>query len=434
MSKVLWLGDAGCHTGFARVTHAIGERLVRDFGHEVHVVAVNYDGGYPWDTNLKLYVPTTKVARDIYGQSRFVELLAHVEPDVVVMLNDPNIVLDLLLRNKYDAQNILLRYRPLLTYLPIDGHNHPPSWFKVLHKVSRPLAMSQHGAREMTIDGDGEPKVPPVIYHGVDHDRFFPVDQKHPLKLSNGTVIKSKADAKRAFGWDPDDFHVLRVDKNSGRKDYPATWKALVPFMHRHANVRVHLHCQGSGLEHGLDIMSMLSRDEKTKDRFSLPRDLNTFHGWPEEDLVGLYNAADVFISTSRGEGFGLTIAEALACGVPVIAQNVSAIPEVVGSGGILIDPVREVTVPSGKDQWLADIPAFTEALERLYPSRGARRDLGRAGREHVVETFSWDRAAVAFDHHIAELIAEGENAAKRISEGGDSAVRLDGGTPAVGA
>ena len=61
MSKVLWLGDAGCHTGFARVTHAIGERLVRDFGHEVHVLAINYDGGDPWDTPLKMYVPTTTV-------------------------------------------------------------------------------------------------------------------------------------------------------------------------------------------------------------------------------------------------------------------------------------------------------------------------------------------------------------------------------------
>ena len=73
MSKVLWLGDAGCHTGFARVTHAIGERLVRDYGHEVHVIATNYDGD-PWDTNLKLYVPTIKDRTDIFGQSRFIEL------------------------------------------------------------------------------------------------------------------------------------------------------------------------------------------------------------------------------------------------------------------------------------------------------------------------------------------------------------------------
>ena len=419
MAKVLWLGDAGCHTGFAHVTHAVGERLVSDYGHDVHVLAINYDGGDPWDTNLKLYVPNTKVQTDRYGQSRFVELLGKIEPDVVVILNDPNIVLDLLLRNKYDAQHILMRYRPILSYVPIDGHNHPPSWFKALHKVTRPLAMSEHGQREMTIEeGDGTTKVPELAYHGVDADRFFPVDKDHPLTLSNGNTIRSKTEAKQQFGLEKDHFLVLRVDKNSGRKDYPASWKALAPFMHRNSNVRVHFHCQGEGLEHGLDIRSMLTRDPDIDARFSLPKNLDTWMGWSENDLVGLYNAADVFLTTSRGEGFGLTIAEAMACGVPVIAQNVSAIPEVVGPGGILIEPEREVTVPSGKDQWLADIPAFTAALERLYNSRGARRDLGRAAREHVLSKFSWNDTAAIFDRNITELIAEGEKAAKQISEG----------------
>lgn len=417
MAKVLWIGDAGTHTGFSRVTHSIGERLVRDFGHDLHVVALNYDGGDPVDTNLKLYVPTTKVSSDIYGQSRYIELLGKIEPDVVVILNDPNIVLDLLLRSKYDPQHILLRYRPLLAYVPIDGHNHPPSWFKTLHRVARVLAMSEHGAREMTIESEDGPGVfeglkrPEVVYHGVDTDQFYPVSLKRPLTLSNGETIRSKAEAKKQFGWEKDEFVVLRVDKNSGRKDYPASWKALVPFMRNHDNVRVHLHCQGSGLEHGLDIQSMLSRDELTHERFTLPGTLNSYTGWPQEDLVGLYNAADVFITTSRGEGFGLTIAEAMACGVPVIAQNVSAIPEVVGPGGILIDGAREVTVPSGKDQWLPDIPKFTEALERLYLSSGARRKLGEAGRAHV-ENLSWDTAAIAFDRNITQLIEEGEKAA----------------------
>lgn len=426
MAKVLWLGDAGCHTGFSRVTHAVGERLVRDFGHDVHVLAVNYDGGDPVDTNLKLYVPTTKVQKDIYGQSRFIELLGKIEPDVVVMLNDPNIVLDQLLRNKYDAQHILLKFRPIIAYVPIDGHNHPPSWFEALHKTTRPLAMSEHGVREMTVAKDGHAHVPELAYHGVDHDRFFPVSLKHPLTLSNGQTIRSKTEAKQQFGMDPDSFVVLRVDKNSGRKDYPASWKALVPFMYRHKNVRVHFHCQGDGLEHGLDVKSMLSREPDIWPRFSLPNNLDTWYGWPQEDLVALYNAADVFLTTSRGEGFGLTIAEAMACGVPVVAQNVSAIPEVVGPGGILIDSDREITVPSGKDQWLPDIPAFTDALERLYSSRGLRRDLGQAAREHVVNKFNWDDTAAIFDRNIAELIAEGEKAAALISEG-ETDARPDG-------
>lgn len=419
MSKILWLGDAGCHTGFAKVTHSIGERLVADYGHEVHVIAVNYDGD-PWPTNLNLYPPKTKVGSDTFGQSRYIELLAKVEPDVVVILNDPNIVLDLILRNKHDPQLILARYRPIISYVPIDAHNQPPRWAEGLHKLTQVIAMSEHGAKELTIEAPDGPGVqeglkrPPVIYHGVDVDRFYPVSRKRPLTLPSGRVIRTKTEAKQAFGWGKDDFIVLRVDKNSGRKDYPATWKALVPFMLRHKNVKVHFHCQGTGLAQGLDMEALFSRSPETHGRFYFPdpKTYDTFTGWPEETLVGLMNAADVFITTSRGEGFGLTIAEAMACGLPVIAQNVSAIPEVVGPGGILIEPERETTVPSGKDQWLADVPAFSAALERLYESAGARRDLGQRGREHIEKLASWDRAAQQFDLQIKDVIAAGEKAA----------------------
>ena len=355
MAKILMLSDAGCHTGFAKVTHSIGERLVRDYGHDIHVIATNYTAGDPWETNLKLYVPTTKVSTDIYGKSRFLEIMAKVEPDVVFILNDPNIILELLFLNKYDPQRLFLAYRPILTYVPIDGHNHPPAWSEWLHKVSRVVAMSEHGQRQLGPNTE-------LVYHGVDHDRYHPVSMQRPVVLSNGKVIRSKTEAKHAFGWDGKDFIVLRVDKNSGRKDYPATWKALVPFMHRHRDVKVHFHCQGENLSHGLDVQAMLSRDPETHQRFHMPKDLDTWLGWPEQDLIGLYNAADVFISTSRGEGFGLTIAEALACGVPVIAQNASAIPEVVGPGWPM--KVRDMLLTTETD------------LSRTYTLQHARRGL----------------------------------------------------------
>ena len=136
MTKVLWLSDAGCTTGFGRVTHAIGERLVEDFGHEIHVLAVNYRGdswgcerpGHDHVTPLRLYRPNTLKQTDIYGHTRIIEMLAKIEPDVVVTLNDPQILLGLLIDNQYDEEQILLRWRPLLSYLPDDGVNLPPTW------------------------------------------------------------------------------------------------------------------------------------------------------------------------------------------------------------------------------------------------------------------------------------------------------------------
>ena len=392
MSKVLWLGDAGCDTGFGRVTHSIGERLVTKYGHDVSVLAINYQGDYI-DTPMKLYMPTLKVPHDIYGMSRVLEMLDIVQPDVVVILNDPQVVLKLLFDNTWDETRILLRHKPILTYMPIDGTNQPRSWSN-LTLASKRVAMTKFGQDFLT---DSE-----LVYHGVDTETYHPLSEG-PITLSNGTIIKTKQEAKSAFGYDPNGFLVLRVDRNSTRKDYPDSVKALWPFLRRHSDVRVHFHCQAIDMA-GVNLTQMLGREPELKDRFFFSDAMNTYKGWPENDLVALYNAADVFLSTSWGEGFGLTLAEAAACGVPVLAQNVSAIPEVVGPGGYLLEPLQEVTVPSGEDQWLPDVAAFEEGLERLYNGAGSRRKLGMAGREHVKRSFSWDVAAERFNDLITGL------------------------------
>jgi len=59
----------------------------------------------------------------------------------------------------------------------------------------------------------------------------------------------------------------------------------------------------------------------------------------PDEDLASIYSGADVFVCPSIYEGFGLTVLEAMACGTPVIASNISSIPEIAGDSAILFDP-----------------------------------------------------------------------------------------------
>jgi len=406
VAKVLWFGDAGCHTGFARVTHSIGERLVDDYGHDLHVVGYNYRGD-SWpslsdpnrQTPLKLYRPNAVQGTDIFGMSRHIELLSKVEPDVVVMLHDANILLYLLFDNGWDKDQILARYRPIVSYIPVDGYNRPPSW-NLLTTTSNVVAMSKFGQDSMPGSK--------LVYHGVDSTTFRPVSRKDPLTVSSGLVVRDQGDCKEAFGYPRDCFLIVRADKNSGRKDFASTIKAVWPVMKRHKDVRVHLHTTGGrSQDDALVINDMLSREPDVHDRFTLPGLHNSWVGWVESDLVALYNAADLFVTTSRGEGFGLTIAEAMACGTPVIAQNVSAIPEVVGPGGILLEPLAPITVPSGADLWMADPERFTEAIERLYESRGARRELGELARDHVVKSFSWDYATARFDEYIRALATE---------------------------
>lgn len=389
MARVLFLADGGCHTGFATVTHNVGDRLV-EMGHDVHVLAVNHRGDY-WPTAMKLYVPTLRNQRDIYGLSRVVEILDLVKPEVVVIINDPQIILTYLDGNAQDPKGELKRF-PLLLYSPIDGHGQPSTWLD-LQRAGKWVAYSHHSARY--IPG-------PVVYHGVDSDLYHPVAER-PIKMSDGRTVSSKREAKIALGLDPDNFIVLRIDRNSIRKNYPDTVKALWTFMDRHDNVEAVFHCMPNDPS-GYNLAAMLTRREDLKQRFVFTGNLDTFTGWPAQDLAVLYNAADVFVSTSWGEGFGLTLAEAASCGVPVIAQDCSVIPEVVGPGGILLKPQREQTVPSGEEQQLPDVSAFVDSLEHLYRAPGTRRKLGEAGREHVKKSFSWDFAARRFHEFIGEL------------------------------
>jgi len=435
MSKILWISDGGCNTGFGRVTHEIGERLAREYGHEIHVLAVNHRGDdYPSildptvKTPLWLYRTSTIKGDDYFGNTRVVELIAKVEPHVIVMVNDAHMILQQIFENQYDPTQALLTMRPILAYVPVDGYNLPPQWVKILPQVTTMVAMSKFGQDAYP----GSHLVP----HGVDPDRFWPVSDKHPIVTSTGQTLRSKRDCKRALGIPEDAFLIVRVDSNSGRKDYASLVNALIPVMREGPNIHAWFHCEPKVGTAGSNIPLLISRtaDQVDPKRFHFPDLFRSGFGWPDNDLNALLNAGDAFVSTSRGEGFGLTLAEAAIVRLPIVAQNVSAIPETVGPGGILVEPDRYLTVPSGEDVALSDPEAFSEAILRLYRSAGMRRELGEAGRQHVLKSFNWDAATQKFDEFIRELAVR-ERPAHMVdgSERGNDARDDHDGRPAVG-
>ena len=99
----------------------------------------------------------------------------------------------------------------------------------------------------------------------------------------------------------------------------------------------------------------------------------------PGERLVKLYQGARIFALPSIYEGFGLSVLEAMACGVPVISSTGGSLPEVVGSAGLLLDP--------------HDIEGWADAMEHILLDPSEEGRLREAGPVQAAQ-FSWDVAA----------------------------------------
>jgi len=102
----------------------------------------------------------------------------------------------------------------------------------------------------------------------------------------------------------------------------------------------------------------------------------------PTPDLVRHYNEARLFVTSSVHEGFGLPLAEALACGTPAVATEIGAYREI---------------AEHGEHAWLVpprDPRALADAIRTLWRDDALRARLGAAGRQRIVDTFNWRKAA----------------------------------------
>ncbi len=106
-------------------------------------------------------------------------------------------------------------------------------------------------------------------------------------------------------------------------------------------------------------------------------------NGLPDAELAALFASAEVACIPSLYEGFSLPAVEAMASGTPIVASQVGALPEVLGTDGACAE-----LVPA------ADVEALTRALGALLDSPDRRRALGKAGRERSISVFSWEAVA----------------------------------------
>jgi phosphatidyl-myo-inositol dimannoside synthase len=138
--------------------------------------------------------------------------------------------------------------------------------------------------------------------------------------------------------------------------------------------------------------------------------------GVPDADLPLLYNCAELYLGLSRpegllSEGFGISLSEASACGIPVVGAQAGGIPDAVRDGvtGVLVDST--------------DLQAVVGLVQSLLQDRERAQRLGAAGRKAVEDYFNWDRVT-------ADLRAVGEEFGARTSRSEIQGVPLPGRSP----
>lgn len=394
------------HTGFGTVTVELATRFLAA-GVDVRILAVNHRGepvrgplqGRVWPAqmmgeafggNISAQAITGQLWRDLDGEDW--------KPDAVLAIADVSGFLD---HMGPGTEQRLAAWKslPVFHYVPIEGDNLNPLWRGLWNDIAQPVAMSDYGQRVIS---EHIGRQVPRIYHGVDTDMFRQVSFAEPA-ITGGKRLTSRDQCKEFFGLAGKKV-LLRADRNATRKFYYRLVQAFAEIAPRDPDVVLVLHCQPNE-PGGIDITGETARLPIEIQRRVLFTGMHdTWRGLDHEGLVALYNAADIYVSTTGGEGFGLTLAESLACETPVVVTDWAAEREVVGPGGVLVPPLTDkygepVRFHSsyGMDWAIPDAKGFVQPVLDLLAKPSRRRALGQEGRRHVQRSFNWDAATEAF-------------------------------------
>ncbi|MCA1982689.1 glycosyltransferase family 4 protein [Nocardioides nematodiphilus] len=139
---------------------------------------------------------------------------------------------------------------------------------------------------------------------------------------------------------------------------------------------------------------------EKLIDKLGIAGKVTFANGLTDDELVALMGSAELACVPSLYEGFSLPTAELMACETPLVVSRAGAIPEVVGPDGLCADVVEP-----------GDVEALKNAVSALLDDPERRARMGAAGRQRVLELFSWSavatKTAAVFDDVIADYKKE---------------------------
>jgi glycosyltransferase involved in cell wall biosynthesis len=355
--KVLCLFDSPtCNTGFGVLSRNLLRELYKTGKYEFDIIGINYHGD-PHDLPYRIMPAMKPGEYDVMGRLKLIyALMGGIKPfdqqydlvftiqdhfifeeqktaeyiaGVQVIMSDPKLALSIN-GKQYRFDKVRQPFR-WVSYWPVDSELKP-NWVEKVIGFSEKKEILKHDNEELNI---GERLS--VIPHGVDLKTFRPLKR---IKQFRKEYFKGKVKEN--------DFLITNVSRNQSRKDIPRTLKAFKEIKKRIPNAKLYLHMRNDDVGGTIFEMANFLGLSDLED-YILPQSFNESVGVPVEVLNQIYNASDLLMTTTLGEGWGFILTEAMACKKPIIAPNNTSVTEIFGvDGDISLDVLDSTTTLRG--------------------------------------------------------------------------------------
>lgn len=378
-------------SGYANIGMELCRRLTT-LGYEVKVLGLGYTGQEHWENFSIIPCNNLQDAASYMNNLKFLWTGDGREPKDGKGIDAVIAALDI---HNYQenifpiTKNLGLKY---ICITPLESDPLCISWANLLREMDKVFFISQFGTDE-------------AVKAGVDAEHLEVGIDTNAWRLRTEGEYQ---EIRKKLGYEKDDFVVLTVADNQERKNLGRGFQILAELKNVHGVKVKHILVTREHSMVGWKLYDLAYE-------LGLSSDLRVFQsGIPFSELYMLYCAADAYLCTSKGEGLGVPIMEAMSVGVPVVANKTGAIPELLADmRGWLVDYASWYYDPFGNQRrYDIDISKAVEGLRQTMPYKVSRE----TGSEYspitkareFMESKDWNRSAKQVSDAIEKLAEDG--------------------------
>jgi glycosyltransferase involved in cell wall biosynthesis len=422
MKKLLFYGDTPTgRTGFSNVSKNILKRLHATGKYEISVLGINYFGE-PHDLPYKIYPAIYNSQNDVYGRQKLIDLLRNTdnEFDVLFTLQDTFIMATIgeaikkikdgaIIEKEVEnngQKEIKKVFQPgrgfkWVYYYPIDCRPEKEWITKSVALADVAVPYTKYAEKESKSVFDRKYE---VIYHGFDKNTFHPISEKKKKEFKDKFFKDNNL--KNAF-------LIVNVNRNQTRKGMLQT---LIAFKHFNSIIKnsvLYTHCNVHD-KAGHDMIKLASKIGLTENwLYPNPKHFEERKQFSDDFINSIYNIADINLSTTLGEGFGLSMAEGMACKTINVFPDNTAINEILKEGrGVLVKsgntPNNLIScgpIDNNQIRPVVDIHDLVGKLLWVYSHPEQKKEVEEKAYKWAQKNLDWDKIGDEWDNLISNLI-----------------------------